>query len=242
MLDAPEGFVPATKVVSNEELIRELDDGLLESHRDRRQHPFVNAVAAGTATIDQIAGWRHQICHWAHPTNRRFGFIYSRCPDDDLTQMMFENMAEEEHGATSGAGGHIALNYRFLDELGWDEEKRAKDFPKLETWALRHWFEVVFTNRPVVESIGSLSFAAERLNPHVLGRVYQGLKEHYDISEEGLASLAVHASHVEEEHGSLGPLAFERHAQTVDGQNGVRAAVWHTAELYYSMYNVWQYY
>lgn len=129
----------------------------------------------------------------------------------------------------------ISLNYRFLAELGWDEATRAADLAHAETWLLRHWFEIVITARPIADSIAALSFTAERLNPEVLGRVYEGLKKNYSISDEGLMSLAVHASHVEEEHGSLGPVAFERYATTAYDQARIRFAVLHTAEVYYNM-------
>ncbi len=227
------------KALSTEAFIAALDAGIRQPGRDRTTHPFIAAVEDGSATLNQIAGWRHQITLWAHPTNLLYGHMYAHCPDDDLRQMIFENMAEEEHGATSGAGGHISLNYRFLEELGWGEARRAADHARPETWLLRHWFEVVITERPIVDSIASLSFTAERLNPEVLGRVYQGLRKNYKISDDGLMSLAVHASHVEEEHGSLGPVAFERYAATAYDQARVRFAVFHTAEVYYNMYNVW---
>lgn len=222
--------------------IAELDSGLMAPGRDRRNHPFVKAVEAGTATKNQIAGWRHQITQWAHPTNKLVGVLWSRCQDDDLSAMLFENIEEENAGKTSGMGGHIPLNYRFIEELGWDKARQAKDVARPETWALRHWFEIALTCRPPVDGIAALSFTAERLNPEVLGRVYRGMQKNYDLSEEALKSLAVHASHVEEEHGSLGPVAFERYARTVYDQDRVRFVVLHTAEVYYNMYNVWQYY
>ena len=38
--------------------------------RNRLHHPFVEAVAAGTASTDQIAGWLHQFMLWADPANK----------------------------------------------------------------------------------------------------------------------------------------------------------------------------
>ncbi len=241
MLPMPQ-FRTTGEVLSTEAFVKELDAAIHQPGRDRTEHPFVLAVERGEATIDQIAGWRNQITQWAHPTNKLYGIMWSRCQDDHLSEGIFENMVEELSGTYSQTGGHIQLNWRFLDELGWDEARRAADEVKPETWALRHWFEVVVTCRPVVESIAALSFTAERLNPFVLGRVYEGLKKNYDISDEALMSVAVHASHVEEEHGSLGPDAFARWATTAYTQDRIRFTVLHTAEVYYNMYNVWQYY
>ena len=48
------------------------------------------------------------------------------------------------------------------------------------------------------------------------------LRANYEISEWGLQSIAVHASHVEQEHRSLGPRTFERYCQSADMQNRLR--------------------
>ncbi len=229
-------------VLSTDDFVRELDAIIDHPSRDRRNHPFVRPVEAGTATLDQIAGWRHQVTLWAHPANKLFGTMWSRCPDPDLADMIFENLSEEEHGTTSGKGGHIALNMRLLDALGWDEGKRAQDLPRMETWALRHWLEIVQTTLSPVEAIAAVSFTMERRNPAVLGRIYHGVKKHYKIPDNALESLAVHASHVEEEHGALGPIAFARYANTVYWQDRVRFIVQHTADMSYHMYNAWLHY
>ena len=97
-------------------------------------------------------------------------------------------------------------------------------------------------NRTFVEGLAATSFAAERINPLVFAKIEKGLREHYDLSEEAMLSVSVHASDVEEEHGSLGPTAMERYASTAQMQEAVRFAVIHTADLYYNQYNVWQYY
>lgn len=232
----------STKAVSTEELLEELEEGLKQPARDRLQHPFVLAVERGEATREQIAGWAHQFGLWADPSNKFFGVLYANCPDEDLRDGILENMLEEEKGASSKTAGHMVLLNRTLDELGWDDKKRVQDDLKVESWAFRHWLEVVMCNRPFVQSIAAVSFAAERINPFVFAKLEKGLREFYDLSEDGLMFFSIHASDVEEEHGSLGPVAMERYASTPLAQDGVRFAVLHTADLYYNQYNVWQYY
>ena len=77
----------------------------------------------------------------------------------------------------------------------------------------------------------------------MFGKLEKGLREHYDLSDEGLTSFSVHASDVEEEHGHArthGPMA--RYATTPRTQDEVRFAVLHTGDMYYNQYNVWRYY
>lgn len=232
----------STEALSTSDLLEELEAGLKQPKRDRLQHPFVLAVESGEATRDQIAGWCHQFGLWADPSNKLFGAMYANCPDDDLRESILENMLEEEKGQSSNTAGHMVLLERTLDEFGWDKTRREQDDLRYESWAFRHWLELVMCHRPFVESIGAVSFAAERINPFVFGKLEKGLRRHYDFSEDGLMFFSVHASDVEEEHGSLGPIAFERYATTPRAQDGVRFAVHHTADMYYQQYGVWRYY
>jgi pyrroloquinoline quinone (PQQ) biosynthesis protein C len=230
------------KAVANDRLVAELEKALFDKVRDRTRHPFVMAVKSGKATKDQIAGWLHQFASWADPTNKLFGVLWSKCPDDDLRQGILENMLEEEYGESSKTAGHMRLIDTTLAELGWTKKRRAKEGLKMESWLLKHWFEVVMRNRPFVEGLSALSFAAERINPLVFGELEKGLRKHYDLSEAAMQSFAVHASDVEEEHGSLAPTAMARYATTAQAQDAVRRAVIHTGDCYYNQYNCWQYY
>jgi len=228
--------------LSVEALVAEFERELKKPGRDRLQHPFVNAVAAGKASRDQIAGWLHQFVTWADPTNKLLGVVYANCPDQDLREGIMESILEEEHGHSSKTAGHVTLINRTLEALGWDEERRRRDEARPETWAFRHWLEGIIRNRPFVETIAATSFAAERLNPMIFAKILAGLRAHYDLGEDALTSIAVHASEVEVEHGSLGPTAISRYATGVDAQRGLRFAVIHTAEQYYRSYDVWKYY
>ena len=221
---------------------KELEDVVDAKERNRIFHPFVEAVANGTATKNQIGGWILQFAMWADPCNKYLGTMWANCPDDDIREGILDNMREEEHGYQSGIAGHVELIHRTCDALGWDAERRANEEKRYESWALHHWFEVVMTRRPFVESICATSFTAERMNHVVFAKLEKGLREHYDLSEDAMLSVAVHASDVEEEHASLGPLAIERYGTTAYDQENIRFAVTHTAEMYYKQYNVWEYY
>jgi pyrroloquinoline quinone (PQQ) biosynthesis protein C len=228
--------------VSTAELVQELEAGLKRAGRNRLEHPFVLAVESGQARVDQIGGWLQQFMLWADPSNKFLGVMWARCPDEDLRADILENILEEERGTTSNTSGHMRLADRLLEELGWDRLRRADEEAKVETWALRHWLEVVMCNRPFVQAISATSFAMERHNPYIFAKLEAGLRQHYKLSEEALRFISVHASHVEVEHGTLGPTAMSRYATSSVEQDAVRFTVYHTAELYFSQYNVWQYY
>ena len=233
---------PVKQALPIPEFVDELNAALDDPVRDRPNHPFVLAVENGTATKDQIAGWLNQFSLWADPTNKLFGVQWAKCPDDDLREGILENMLEEEYGESSKTSGHMKLLESTIRELGWSDERRAQDDMKLESYLFKHWAEVVIRNRSFVEGLAATSFAAERINPLVFAKMEKGLRAHYHLSEEAMVSVAVHASDVEEEHGTLGPVAMERYATTAQMQEAVRFAVIHTADLYYNQYNIWKYY
>ena len=240
--DPIEGVTYRDEAISTENLIAELDEILSRPDKNRLNHPVIQALEKGALSRDQIAGWIYQITCWANPTNILIGAVYAKCPDDDLRIMLLDNLTEEEHGSESGTAGHVELFERTFSELGWDDARRAKEDVKMETWALAHWFEVVMTQRSLGEAIAAVSFSAERINPLCFSKIEKALREHYEISEWGLQSIAVHASHVEEEHGSLGPAAFERYCQSADMQNRLRFTVAHTNDLYYRQWMSYQNY
>lgn len=240
--DPIEGVTYRDAAIPTDELIVELDEILANPEKSRVEHPVIKALEKGKLSRNQIAGWIYQITCWANPTNILVGAVYAKCPDDDLRVMLLENLTEEEHGTESGTAGHVELFERTFTELGWDEGRRAKEDVKMETWALAHWFEVVMTQRTLAEAICALSFSAERINPFCFSKIENALRENYEISEWGLQSIAVHASHVEEEHGSLGPIAFERYCQSAEMQNRLRFTAAHTNDLYYRQWMSYQNY
>lgn len=133
----------ARTALSTEAFVKQLEAIVDNPGRNRLHHPFVEAVAAGTASTDQIAGWLHQFQLWADPANKFLGDMWSNCPDDDLREGLLENMLEEEYGRYSETEGHMRLIERTLGELGWDDKRRSEDETRYESWAFRHWLEVV---------------------------------------------------------------------------------------------------
>ena len=240
--DAIEGVTYRDAPISIPELIEELDEILSQPDQNRLDHPVINGLENGELTREQIAGWIYQITCWANPSNILMGAIYAKCQDDDLRVMILDNLSEEEHGSESGTAGHVELFERTFTELSWDEERRTNEDVKMETWALAHWFEVVMTQRSLAEAIAVVSFSAERINPLCFSKVEKALRANYEISEWGLQSIAVHASHVEQEHGSLDPVTFERYCQSADMQNRLRFTVAHTNDLYYRQWMSYRHY
>jgi pyrroloquinoline quinone (PQQ) biosynthesis protein C len=228
------------KALPADAFIRELKAGLREPHRDRTNHPFVQKVLSGEATLRQVGGWLLQFRLWADPSNKGIAVLWANTPDAELREALLENLLEEEHGATSKmGGGHVALINDALEECGFTRKEVETADLLPESWAFYHWWEVVLKNRSFVEGLAALSMAAEQINPIVFGALAKGLRAHYPVTERGLRAFDVHASEVEVEHGRIGEIAIERYATTHHVQQAVRFAVYHTAELYYRFFNTY---
>ena len=219
--------------------LRELRDGLRDPTRDRTNHPFVHKVLAGKATLRQVGGWLLQFRAWADPSNKGIAVLWANTPDPEIRHELLANLMEEELGTASQmGGGHVALVNEALEEFGFSRREIESKEMMYESWAFYHWWEVVLTKRSWLEGLAALSLAAEQINPIVFGKLAEGLRRHYKVSEHGLRPFDVHASEVEIEHGKVADGAILRYATTAHVQDAVRAAVFHTADMYYRFFDV----
>ena len=231
------------KALPTHVFIQELKDGLKDPKRDRTNHPFVQKAMRGELRLRQIGGWLREFRSWADPSNKGIAVLWANTPDPEIRAALLENLMEEEHGTASKmGGGHVALVDEALEELGLSQDEIGSPDMLYESWAFYHWWEVVLKNRSFIEGLGALSLAAEQINPIVFGKLAQGLREHYRVSDRALRPFDVHASEVEQEHGKLADIALERYATSAYIQEAVRFAVFHTADMYYRFFNVYEAY
>lgn len=230
-------------VLPGDVFLEELRRGLRDPIRDRTNHVFVQKATRGELSLRQIGGWLREFRSWADPSNKGIAVLWANTPDAEVRHELLENLMEEELGTSSQmGGGHVALVNEALEEFGLTREEIASPDMKYESWAFYHWWEVVLTKRSWLEGLGALSLAAEQINPIVFGKLAQALRAHYKVSERALRPFDVHASEIEIEHGKLADTAIQRYATTASIQDAVRFSVFHTADMYYRFFNVYQAY
>lgn len=231
------------KVLPGPIFLEELKQGLRDPKRDRTNHPFVQKALDGQLTLRQIGGWLREFRSWADPSNKGIAVLWANTPDPEIRAALLENLMEEERGTASQmGGGHVALVNEALHEFGFSREEVENPDMLYESWAFYHWWEVVLTKRSWIEGLAALALAAEQINPIVFGKLAEALRKHYRVSERSLRPFDVHASEVEVEHGKLADNAIQRYATTAHAQTAVRFAVFHTAEMYYRFFNVYEAY
>lgn len=231
------------KALPGEVFLDELRRGLREPTRARTNHPFVQKAMRGELTLRQIGGWLREFRSWADPANKGIAVLWANTPDPEIRHELLENLMEEELGTASQmGGGHVALVNEALEEFGLTRQEIESPDMQYESWAFYHWWEVVLTKRSWLEGLAALSLAAEQINPIVFGKLAEALRKHYRVSERALRPFDVHASEIEIEHGKLADAAIQRYATTSWLQEAVRFSVFHTAEMYYRFFNVYEAY
>jgi hypothetical protein len=76
----------------------------------------------------------------------------------------------------------------------------------------------------------------------VFGKLAEALRTRYKVSEHALRPFDVHASEIEIAHGKLADAAIERYATTPWLQDAIRFATFHTGDMYYRFFNVYEVY
>src|SRR5947208_116561 len=194
--------------------------------RHSKDHPVIGMIERGELSNEQLLGFAvqfYQLFPKVFP--KPIAALYARCPDDpDIEKHLLENLIEEGTGQVSGSASHRDLYLRFGKVMGLSPEALDAAEPLPETAALLNWREVLFSQRPWIEAMAAQGYALEGTAAERMKRIVRGLRQHYEIPEDGIGYWAVHIE-VEDEHGEVGELAVERFVRTDAEQAAVRDAV-----------------
>jgi pyrroloquinoline-quinone synthase len=179
-----------------------LFERLERDSRTLRSHRTVEKIERGELTRAQLRRWATQlfIGNKAHNANI-LGLIYARCDDFPARKAIVENLVEEELGRVSGVGrSHPELYLEFAEALGVprDELTRAKMSP--DATAMVHWMYWLAASKPWFVTLAGISLGSELFNPSVYVRVMDGLRRHYNLSDDALLFFSVHVD-VDKDHG-----------------------------------------
>jgi pyrroloquinoline quinone (PQQ) biosynthesis protein C len=206
--------------------------------RHSKDHPVIGMIERGELSQEQLLGFTvqfYQLFPKVFP--KPIAALYARCPDDpDIEKHLLENLIEEGTGQVSGSASHRDLYLAFGRVLGLSPEALDSAEPLPETAALLNWREVLFSQRPWIEAMAAQGYALEGTATERMKRIVLGLRDHYEIPDEGMGYWRVHIE-VEDEHGEVGELAVERFAHTEAEQVAVREAVQRTLDAFWLFFD-----
>jgi pyrroloquinoline-quinone synthase len=206
--------------------------------RHSKDHPLIGMIERGELTREQLLGFAvqfYQLFPKVFP--KPIAALYARCPDDpDIERHLLENVIEEGSGQVSGSASHRDLFLDFGKTMGLSPAALDAAEPLPETAALLNWRDILFFQRPWVEAMAAQGYALEGTAAERMKKIVRGLREHYEVPEEGMRYWTVHIA-VEDEHGSVGAMAVERMVHTDQDQASVREAIQRTLDSFWLFFD-----
>ena len=210
------------------EWVRRIRDEIILPRRQEavRRAP-TPAIRNGTAPREQILGqvliptlWRiTRFPEW-------IAALGARCPtyDWEMKTALLQNAYEECE--------HPFLLARAIRALGGDPDPILRGDPDAftpspEMLARRDWNELYVYHKPWIEGVAAIQVSIESIVPYALKPVWDGLAEHYGVSDDDLAWFHIHAGEIEMRHGNEGILVLERYVadDDVDTQARIRYVI-----------------
>src|SRR4051812_473751 len=206
--------------------------------RHSKDHPLIGSIERGELTREQLLGFAvqfYQLFPKVFP--KPIAALYARCPDDpDIERHLLENLIEEGSGQVSGSASHRDLFLDFGKTMGLSPSALDAAEPLPETAALLNWRDVLFSQRPWIEAMAAQGHALEGTAAERMRKIVKGLREHYEVPDNGMRYWTVHIA-VEDEHGSVGAMAVEKLARTDAEQAAVREAVQRTLDAFWLFFD-----
>jgi pyrroloquinoline quinone (PQQ) biosynthesis protein C len=212
--------------------VNDMVEELKASGRGLDQAVWVEKVASGQATREQLVGWARQHYWGVTYHTRRFLNIWSGRIPYEMTDEVIENVGEEVLGTMSKSGkSHLYWLFHFTRALGAPDEVITEATPNVEAVLSESYLFNLAHQRPWHEMIFGAMLGVENQIPGAYTRVVEGFKEHYGqvLNPEDYRFHTIHI-YVDEEHGGgVGELA-ERYLDTEQKRRSARAAYFAGAE------------
>jgi len=216
--------------------VRQLKQEIAQSPKQRVNHPFVRAVCAGTASLDEIRRWALQDYQFRRAVPRVAMLRYLACSDPEFSAKLLEVVEEETRGLLPGSAGHADLFLEFSDALGIARDEFDTVPLRPATAAHLYYAELIIHTLPwFVMMAGQMG--AEGTFPPAMAAMGRGLMEHYDFPREALRFFTVHVE-ADEEHGALAEEIALRYLHAPELQDQTRALTMRRMELLYDVWSI----
>lgn len=208
------------------------------SNRGMRDHPIVEAIEAGTATIPQLLLFTEQFYLHVSRMLPWIGAIYVRCPHEDVRTALVKNLAEECTGYQTETGAHPELLLQFAEALGGDADAIKNSEQRAEGRRLTEYFEFMGLCREWFVPLSAIGIGLESFTPEAFTRIVAGLKANYGMTDEDLIFWTMHII-ADEGHGDEGIEIVSDYALTGDARKAVFDCTIETSRLFYDAWDVY---
>jgi pyrroloquinoline quinone (PQQ) biosynthesis protein C len=215
-------------------------DLVTEASADRRamtKHPFVQSIASGEATIEQIREFGTGMYRLVKDAQRWTAAGYSQVENQAERVLMLESFVEEETGSDTGTASHAELVSDFLAAIGQpSEETEHRSRHLRRRWQIyTDYMEFLGRCRPFWMYRGVSSLAGESQFPALCRLMVEAMQEHYGTPESGLSFWLVHIP-LDEQHTSNAVRLITSHMDSDENRRQLRDGVWSHMELRWQAY------
>jgi pyrroloquinoline quinone (PQQ) biosynthesis protein C len=224
-------------MTSAEEFCTEL---VAEASADRRamtKHPFIESIAAGGATIEQIREFSTGMYRLVKDAQRWTAAGYSQVENQAERVLMLNSFVEEETGNDTGTASHAELVADFLAAIGQSRDVTEDRSTHLRRrWQIyTDYMEFLGRCRPFWMYRGVSSLAGESQFPALCRLMVEAMPKHYGTPESGLSFWQVHIP-LDEQHTSNAVKLITRHMHSAENRRQLRDGVWSHMELRWQAY------
>lgn len=215
--------------VTKDEFLTTVKQDLGHESRAYTANPALRGIIEGRLGLDQVRGFCTQYYLHVREVLRWIAQAYVNCPYPDVRLAIFQNLVEEELGIYSKTKGHLDLLADFGAAIGLSRDDLERTEPTYETAALIDCLELMCRTQPWYVTVAAIGIGFESQVPLTFGRVAEGLKKHYGLTDQDVLFWSVHVS-ADEEHGDISEDLVWGQAQTEADRANVRAWIRKTAE------------
>ena len=220
--------------VSSAEFVRRLKEEISRHPKLRVNHPFVRAVTAGTATMEQIRRWALQDYQFRRAVPRIAMLRYLACSDPEFAPRLYEVVEEETSGLATGSSGHCDMFVEFAESIGLKRKELDAAALTAATAAHLYYVELVIHTLPWFVVMAAQIGAEGTFGP-AAAALGQGFIKQYGMKPEAVRFFTVHVE-ADEEHGSLAEEIALRYMTSPQLQELTREATLRRMEL---LYDIW---
>jgi pyrroloquinoline-quinone synthase len=227
-------------VSTGQDFVQELKELIRTSGKAHMDYPLIQGVAAGTIPLRQLQGWVTQDYFYRKHVPRLAMLRYLQCTDPEIAAHLYEVVAEESAGESTGTAGHVDLFFDFAAGLGVSREQ-LEHAPVLPGAAAHlYWAELIIHTQPwFIQMAAQLAGEGDGAAKNAV--MARGFQEHYGLDAKAVQFFRTHET-ADEDHGSLTEDIIRRYVVTPELQAQARAIVQRKLDLLWDMWLTYEYF
>lgn len=222
-----------------EEFVTLIRDECSRPGRGMQDHPIVQEMEAGTATIPQLQLFTEQFYLHISKMLPWIGAIYVRCPHEEVRTTLVKNLAEECTGSYTNTDSHPALLLDFAKALGSDPDTIRAGEQLPDGRRLTDYFEFMGLCREWYVPLSAIGIGLETFVPDTFTRIVAAMKTNYAMTDEQLVFWTMHII-ADEEHGSEGIEIVSDYAISAEARKNVFDCTVETSRMFHDLWMLYR--